>query len=178
MIKLVSGKYRSRSIEVPPSVTVPTKSIVRTAILNALTNDVTDARVLDLFAGSGALGFEALSRGARFCQFVDNSAEVVAVLKQNILTLKDNSSNVFYGGYDRYFEVNPGVKFDIVFLDPPYADKDVYANVPAFLIKEEILSENGVVVLEYEGEINPPLELYASNRHYKYGRTHVMILRK
>ncbi len=177
MLKLVSGKYRSRSIEVPPSVTVPTKNMVRTAIGNALADDLRGANVLDLFAGSGALGFESLSRGAKHCTFVDASKEAFEVLKKNQATLKETNCNIIFADYKDAL-VRLKDRFDIVYLDPPYKMKEVYLEVPKMLLELNLLSDHAAVVLEYEGEIEVPTELYPFSRTYNYGRTHVLILRR
>ena len=88
MLKIVAGKYRSRQIEVPESVTVPTKNRAREAMLSSLGNQIQGANVLDLFAGSGALGIETLSRGAAHCDFVEADSKAAQVLTENLKKLK------------------------------------------------------------------------------------------
>lgn len=177
MLKLVSGKYRSRSIDVPPSVTVPTKSMVRTAIGNALQDELRGASVLDLFAGSGALGFESLSRGAKHCIFVDASKEAIDVLKKNQAVLKESNCEIIFADYKEALK-RFKTKFDIVYLDPPYKMKEVYAEVPKLLLELDLLTDNAAVVLEYEGDIEAPVDLYSFSKVYNYGRTHVLLLRR
>ncbi|MCR5692574.1 MAG: 16S rRNA (guanine(966)-N(2))-methyltransferase RsmD [Bacilli bacterium] len=175
MIKVVGGKYRTRNLEVPPHLEVPSKSIVRTGMMNALSMDLSGSVCLDLFAGSGALGIEALSRGAKFCYFADLDGTSADVIRKNLMTLKENNAKVIHSDFAGVLK-NYNDKYDIVFLDPPYAMKDVYKDVPRFLIENDRLSPNGVVVLEYEGEIETPKELFSRVREYHYGRTKVMIL--
>ena len=177
MLKLVSGKYRSRAIEVPPNVTVPTKSMVRTAVGNALMDELRGAEVLDLFAGSGALGFESLSRGAKHCVFVDASREAIAIIRKNAETLKEKNCDILFMDYEMALSKfkNP---FDIIYLDPPYKMKEVYENVPMAILEKGLLKDGGAIVLEYEGEITVNKEPFSSYREYSYGRTHVLILRK
>lgn len=177
MLKLVSGKYRSRSIDVPPSVTVPTKSMVRTAIGNALQDELRGASVLDLFAGSGALGFESLSRGAKHCVFVDASKEAIDVLKKNQSVLKESNCEIVFADYKEALK-RFKTKFDIVYLDPPYKMKGVYSEVPKLLLELDLLTDNAAVVLEYEGDIEAPVDLYSFSKVYNYGRTHVLLLRR
>jgi 16S rRNA (guanine966-N2)-methyltransferase len=179
MIKIAAGKYRSRIIATPAALTVPTKSMVREAVGNALTNDLPGAKVLDLFAGSGALGLEALSRGAEEAYFVDSSKEAYDVIEGNIALLKAKGK-AFCEDYQKALEdfAREKVVFDIVFLDPPYADKAIYAAVPKALLEKGLLSAKAVVVLEFEGEIDAPLSLYASSKRYHYGRSDVLILRR
>ncbi|MCQ2797201.1 MAG: 16S rRNA (guanine(966)-N(2))-methyltransferase RsmD [Bacilli bacterium] len=177
MLKLVSGKYRSRSIDVPPSVTVPTKNMVRTAIGNALMEDLRGADVLDLFAGSGALGFESLSRGAKHCTFVDASKEAIDVLRKNQATLKETNCDIIFADYKDALK-RLKTPFDIVYLDPPYKMKEVYLEVPKMLLELNLLTPNAAVVLEYEGEIEAPVDLYSFSKVYNYGRTHILLLRR
>lgn len=177
MLKLVSGKYRSRSIDVPPSVTVPTKSMVRTAITNALMDELRGAEVLDLFAGSGALGFESLSRGAKHCVFVDSSKEAVEVIRKNAALLKETNCDILFVDYQMALEKFK-TPFDIIYLDPPYRMKEVYENVPSIILEKGLLNERGAIVLEYEGDITVHKEQFSSYKEYSYGRTHVIILRK
>ena len=179
MIKIAVGFYRSRIIETPASLTVPTKSMVREAMGNALYQDLQGAIVLDLFAGSGALGLEALSRGAKEAYFVDSSAEAYAVINRNIVSLKAKGKAFcedFEKAISDFKALN--IHFDVVFLDPPYAMKDVYFSVPKELLEAGLLSEKAVLVLEFEGEVNAPLSLFASSKRYHYGRTDVLILRR
>lgn len=177
MIKIVAGKYRSRLIEVPPTVTVPTKNRVREAIFSALGERLIGARVLDLFAGSGALAFEALSRGAREADLVDCSKEAVSVIEKNKKALKEANARVHLSDAMSFLRL---VKepYDIVFLDPPYKDEQAYADSVAYLVAHSLTSKGGSLVVESEKEeFLPSLEGF-EERTYNYGRTFVRILRR
>ncbi len=178
MIKVIAGKYRSRVLLTPLEETIPTKSIVRTSLANALMDKTVGASVLDLFAGSGALGIEELSRGAAHCVFVDKTPAAIAVINQNLDALKETNGEVVQGDFAEVLLKLAGRHFDIVLIDPPYAMKEVYRTVPAFLLDHGLLNPNAAVVLEYEGTIEAPLARYSSSRAYNYGRTHVLILRR
>lgn len=175
MIKITSGKYRSRILEVPPHLEVPSKSIVRTGMMNALSQVTEGAVCLDLFAGSGALGIEALSRGAKYCYFVELDRESANTINKNLNTLKEPNGMVFNGDFAGILEKTTE-KYDIVFLDPPYKMKDVYKDVPKYLLEHDRLTDNAVVVLEYEGEVDAPKECFSRSKEYHYGRTKVLIL--
>lgn len=176
MLKIVSGKYRSREIAVPPSVTVPTKSIVRTGIGNALSEFVLGAKVLDLFAGSGALGIECLSRGASHCDFVDSSKEAVETIRGNLQKLKETRFSLFASPFDSFLNEQSGGGYDIVLLDPPYKDKGYYVEAIHLLIKKGLLRSESALVLEYEGEAPEIGEsLFYKVKEYRYGRTKVRI---
>lgn len=179
MIKIAGGLYRSRIIEVPSSLEVPTKSIVRTAIGNALQRDLEGARVLDLFAGSGAVGIELLSRGASSAVFSDASPEAVSSIKNNLQTLKISGSDVLLGDYSMVLRSlgSKGDSFDIIFLDPPYKLLSAYAEAPKMIADLSLLKPHGILVIEYEGEVSLP-DGYVSTKTYNYGRTFVSILRR
>lgn len=178
MIRISAGKYRSRNIEVPPSTTVPTKSIVRTALSNATNNIVRGAYVLDLFAGSGALGIEALSRGASFCHFVDIDEKACEIIKKNLDSLKEEKARIHNANFkDALFTLkNEGKTFDIVFLDPPYAMKEAYLESIGYLLANEMVNKGGCIVAEFEGELGLPINLFNKYKEYTYGRTKVAIL--
>jgi len=179
MIKIAGGIYRSRIIKTPDTLTIPTKSMVREAVANALAQDFPQAQVLDLFAGSGALALEALSRGAAMSYFVDSSPAAYKVIQENIQTLKAKGM-AFCEDYQlalSHFEKEKKV-FDIVFLDPPYAMKEVYPNVPKYLLEHGLLSSKGIVVLEFEGEVEAPVSLFSFAKRYHYGKSDVLILRR
>ena len=177
MIKVCSGKYRSRILQTPDEGTLPTKNRVREAIFSALSTYIPGANVLDLFAGSGALGIEALSRGAKFATFVDKNPKAAAIVRANLSTLKETNAKVMAEDYisalDSFRE-----PFDVVFLDPPYAMKDSYQMAIDYLLEYELLSEESAVMVEYEGELTLNTQAFSSRRDYTYGKTKVIILKK
>src|SRR5665648_14721 len=173
-LRIIAGSRRGHRIEVPRQGEVrPTGDRVREAIFAALTaaGPVQGMRVLDLFAGSGALGLEALSRGARSCTFVESDARVARVLARNVehlgfaersevLRLDYRAALKLLGRLDAY---------DLLFLDPPYrmlAD----VTVPLTSVLPRLLSKNGLVVVEGPAGVSPdlPLEIVFER---KYGDT-------
>ncbi len=175
MLKVAGGKYRTRLLEVPPDVTVPTKSMVREALANALRNKIDDAVVLDMFAGSGALGIEMLSRGAKTCYFIDQSKDAAKIIKKNLDTLKITDSYVINSSYvDGLNKIKEQV--DIVLMDPPYKDVSFYQNGINLLLDKKILKDDGVIVLEYENDIIVDEMLFQEVRDYRYGRSKIKIL--
>jgi 16S rRNA (guanine966-N2)-methyltransferase len=125
-MRVVGGRLRSRAIAGPKSDTVrPTSDRLREALFNILAHaygdPVTGARVLDLFAGTGALGLEAISRGAAYVLFVDEGVEARALLRQNIETLGlGGITRIFRRDATRLGPAHPLEPFDLVFADPPY----------------------------------------------------------
>jgi len=125
-VRIVGGRLRGRALAAPKSQAIrPTADRLRESVFNVLMHaygyPVSGARVLDLFAGTGALGFEALSRGAKFAQFVDNGAEARALLRQNVEALGLAAiTRIFRRDATKLGPVHPTEPFSLVFLDPPY----------------------------------------------------------
>ena len=178
MIKVVGGKYRSRNLLTPEEGTEPTKNRVREALMSALSDLLPDAVILDLFAGSGALGIESLSRGAKQAYFVDSSPVALDVVRKNLATLNEDVSTCYESDYQAFLMRDDLPRFDIVFLDPPYAKKEAYQNAVSLLLKRDLLTEYGAIVCEYEGGISLDLSSFAKIKEYTYGKTKVLIARK
>ena len=125
-MRIVGGRLRGRALAAPRSQAVrPTADRLREALFNILVHaygdPVTDARVLDLFAGTGALGLEAMSRGAAFALFVDDGAEARALMRENVATLGlGGTSRIFRRDAAKLGAAHPVEAFSLVFLDPPY----------------------------------------------------------
>jgi 16S rRNA (guanine966-N2)-methyltransferase len=125
-MRVVGGSLRGRTLAAPKSPTIrPTADRLREALFNILVhaydNPIGGARVLDLFAGTGALGIEALSRGAAFTLFVDDGAEARALLRENVATLGlGGTSRIFRRDATKLGPAHPVEPFSLAFLDPPY----------------------------------------------------------
>lgn len=177
MIRITGGEYRSRLLETPNTgLTKPTMDKVRAAVFSALGDLVNGASVLDLFAGSGSYGFEALSRGASRATFVDSSLEAIKVIKKNAENLKAQEVNIVNSDALRFLEQN-SQDFSIIFVDPPYK-LQVYEDIVNIVISKKILKANGALVLESEKELNIDESLFKTVRFYKYGLAKIYILRK
>lgn len=174
MLKVAGGKYRSRMLEVPNELTVPTKSMVREALANALKANLVGANVLDLFAGSGALGIELLSRGASKCSFVDVSFDAIRVIKHNLSLLKENNGYVYQEDFHSFLN-KAKEKFDIVLLDPPYKEIGWYQEILTILLNNDLINDGGCIVLEYENSLSVDETPFSRVRDYKYGRSKIKI---
>jgi 16S rRNA (guanine966-N2)-methyltransferase len=121
---IISGRYKNKRIIAPKGdLTRPTSGRLRETIFNICQGYIEDAHFLDLFAGSGAIGLEALSRGAASCTFVDNSRESIHCIKANLKTLDDETgSKVIFGDVFSVLKnlIKSGDKYEIIFADPPY----------------------------------------------------------
>lgn len=176
MIRITGGINRSRLLATPNSeLTKPTMDKVRAAVFSALGDAVNNAKVLDLFAGSGSYGFEALSRGADSAVFVDKSRDAYNSIKENTKNLGHQNVELVFGDSLEFLRENHR-KFSIVFVDPPYK-LDVYESVVETLIKGNMLEENGIIVLESERELNLDNSMFKSVRFYKYGLAKIYIIR-
>src|SRR5580692_11647393 len=128
-MRVVGGRLRGRTLAAPKSRNIrPTADRLRESLFNILVHaygdPVTDARVLDLFAGTGALGIEALSHGAAFALFVDDGAEARALLRENVATLGlGGTTRIFRRDATKLGPAHPIAPFSLMFLDPPYGKK-------------------------------------------------------
>lgn len=178
-MRIVGGKYRHRLITFPDDMahTRPTKDRIREAIFSAI-GDISNFRALDLYAGSGAMGIEALSRGANHVTFVDVSSLAVKTVSENLNSLKVDKNEyeilktTDVSAIELFKEKNR--QFDVVFLDPPY-EKGEYEKIVALLQCNNLLSDNAILVLES----NRPIKLenidYQKNKEYHYGEIMVFI---
>lgn len=177
MIRITGGTNRSRLLVTPNTeLTKPTMDKVRAAVFSALGDAVKGAKVLDLFAGSGSYGFEALSRGASFAMFVDKSNDAYNAVRQNAKNLGYENVELILDDSLEFLRENIR-KFSIIFVDPPYK-LDVYQSVVETLIKGNMLEDDGIIVLESERELNLDESLFKSVRFYKYGLAKIYIIRK
>ena len=178
-MRIVGGKYRHRNIIYPDdaSHTRPTKDRVREAVFSAL-GDISNARVLDLYAGSGAMGIEALSRGASYCTFVDISPIAIKTVKANLTNLKVDEKeyeiikNKDVNALD--FLKQKGNQFDLIILDPPY-DEGQYEAIVDKMNTDGLLSEHAVIVMEANRLIKLENIDYQKNKEYHYGEIMVFI---
>lgn len=176
MIRITGGEFKSRLINTPDTeLTKPTMDKVRAAVFSILIDSNMD-NVLDLFAGSGSYGFEAISRGAKKATFVDCSPKAINTIKKNIVALNIKNFNVVLSDAIKYLETT-NEKFDCIFVDPPYK-LEVYKAVVELIIKRDLLTLNGIIVLESDKELDIDFSLFKKVKDYKYGLTKIYIIRK
>ena len=182
-MRIVGGRFRGAPLSPPKSMAIrPTTDRLRETLFNILVHaygdPVTEARVLDLFSGTGALGLEALSRGARFCLFVEEAVEARGLIRSNIETLGlTGATKLWRRDATKLGVIEAQAPFDLMFADPPYG-KGLGDQALAAAAAGGWLSPGALVVLEEvaEAEIAVPegLELVESR---DYGETKVMFLR-
>lgn len=160
-MRIVAGKYKGKQLKDNPFKHIrPTTDKVKQALFTKLQFDIPGSRVLDLFCGTGALGIEALSRGAREVVFVDVNDKSVRLTKENLAALKSNAK-VIKGDASVVLGFLDG-PFDIILLDPPY-QSGLYEKILKKIGEKNLLSENGTIVCEHsrEDEYNwAPFEVY------------------
>ncbi|NMD39048.1 MAG: 16S rRNA (guanine(966)-N(2))-methyltransferase RsmD [Christensenellaceae bacterium] len=156
-MRIIAGIAKSRPILSPKGMgTRPTQDYIREALFNIIIKHVPDAVCLDLFGGSGALGLEAISRGAEHCVFCDKSYDAINTIKNNIKNLKfEEQSTLIKGDWEACLNkiADKNIKFDLVFLDPPY-DFKKYSNIFETFNKLNLINDDALVVLEQEKSLD------------------------
>lgn len=172
-MRVISGKYKGKVLKgFDIDGTRPTMDRVKESLFAIIQNDIKDAVCLDLFAGSGSLGIEALSNGAKKCYFVDNGKYILNILKHN---LKDMDSSIIIEKHYHQALKSFNEKFDIIFLDPPYKD-NLIGKAIKDIIEYDLLNDNGLIICEYETEeFTCNLNIIKEN---KYGSKKIRIYRK
>lgn len=175
-MRIITGFAKGRKLKCPPGKNIrPTSDRVKESLFNILGSKVTDSIFLDLFAGTGNIGIEALSRGARFCYFVDNSTISIKYIKENlsILGLIKNFKIIQKDANEavEIFKENI-IRFDIIYIDPPY-----YKNLINEILKKismyKLLNKNGLIVAEHHKNdiLFDSYETLKKIRTQKYGET-------
>lgn len=176
ILRVIAGTARGHKLKtVKGNTTRPTSDRVKESLFNIISARIPDANVLDLFAGTGNLGIEALSRGAGSAVFIDKSAECYSVINENLLHTKlHERAAVFTGEVEHVLGriAREGRKFDIVFLDPPY-NKNFIQETLKIIVNSDIMNQNGIVIAERDVDDILPEEVGRLKliRDQKYGDT-------
>lgn len=170
-MRVISGSARGRILDaVPGKDTRPTTDKVKESVFNILQFRLYDASMLDLFAGTGQMGIEALSRGAAGAVFVDQAQKAISVIQKNIAAARvTDRAEVLHMPYRQALERLRGRKFDVIFLDPPYGGEILNSALKA-TESFDILSSDGIIICESSAEdhIECP-EAFAVHKTYHYG---------
>ena len=179
-MRIIGGKYKSRILaEFPGTDVRPTGDRVKESLFNILSLKIGGARILDLFCGSGALGLECLSRGAKEAVFNDFSSESIRLLEKNMKAL-----GIVKGAEGKVYTLDfsvclDGLKggFDLIFLDPPYRFE---YGVPALekIARRGLLNENGIAVYERDKPFEERIDGLEKYDERRYGRTYLTFFRK
>lgn len=180
-MRVTAGKFKSqRVLTVENNDVRPTSSKVRESIFNILQSSITDAVMLDLFAGSGILGIEALSRGAKKVIFTEKNPKVFKILKENLSNFDCDTKCYLidaFAALDRFKDQ----KFDIIFIDPPYRAGYEF-DICKKIITKNILEDDGMLIIEHLSSLNMqeilnPLPISLS-KYKKYGDTALSLFEK
>ena len=176
-MRVITGLARGRRLISPEGEAVrPTADKVKEAIFSSIQFDVEGRRVLDLFAGTGQLGIEALSRGAAEAVFVDRDREAVKIVKEN---LKACSLQAVVRQEDALSALRREEKFDLIFVDPPY-DAGLYGPVLETIKSVDKLTDGGIIICEARStEPLPDLAApYGKRKEYRYGKVKIAVYTK
>jgi len=154
-MRIISGSYRGKKILEPKDIkTRPLKDLTKESIFNIINHsnkiniNLKNSNILDLFSGVGSFGIECLSRGAKNVVFIENYYSVLQILKKNLFDLKSikNYKIIEKDIYNSNIFLELDNKFDIIFLDPPYKDKNL-ENLLVNILNEKILNKNGIIIV-------------------------------
>lgn len=177
-MRVITGEARGRKLVTLEGEDVrPTTDRVKEGMFNIIQFDLEGANVIDLFAGSGQLGIEALSRGAKHCTFIDSSNRSIDVVKQNLKTVGfEKRASVFCGDSKMYINLSKD-KFDIALLDPPYNKNIIDSVLPSV---SEKMTDYGVIICETALDETLPQSAgeFSIHREYRYGKIKLTAYRK
>ncbi len=182
-MRIISGSARgTKLVTLLGESTRPTLDRVKEPLFSIIQNQIVNATVLDLFSGSGALGIESLSRGAKTAVFCDKNKEAIEIISKNIeKTRLTESSIVINNDYIKCLEIlkSKNMKFDLIFLDPPYKT-DFATDALKRILELDLLAQNGIVIIETDEEERNIEEIKEININIdkikKYGRVKLMFL--
>ncbi len=179
-MRVISGMYKGRILKTVKNLSVrPATDRVKQVIFDVLTNriELDGARVLDLFAGSGSLGIEALSRGAARATFVESDREAVGYIEKNLEALACADRAHVLREDALWFVRGCRESFDVIFADPPYAFEDT-ATIPELVFRAGVLKPHGYLLIEHARQVQfSPTAEYATGPVKKFGRTVVTFFR-
>lgn len=182
-MRIISGKARGTKINtIDGETTRPTLDRVKESLFNIIQYQIMNTNVLDLFAGSGALGIEALSRGAISATFCDINSECIKIIAKNLeKTHLKESARLYNLDYKKCLNVlkDDGIVFDIVFIDPPYKN-DIAIEATKIIVNNNLLSKDGIIIVETD-EISRDerqIEKLMNNNSEKFKNLHIKSKRK
>lgn len=178
-MRITAGKFKNKQVKTIDSDLIrPTLSKIRESIFNVLQNEIVDASFLDLFAGSGIVGIEAVSRGAKEAVFIEKNPRHYKLLKENLKGL-DFENKTFLGDTTSIIEKFEENRFDIIFSDPPYKT-DLNNKILEIISRKKLLKDGGILILESNKDEDFSSEIvsfgYELIKEKTYGDTKVLYL--
>lgn len=183
-MRVISGIRRGQRLVSPKDMNIrPTSDRVKESLFNILGTITNDSRVLDLFAGTGSIGIEFLSRGSKFCDFVDISNNSIKIIKENISLTKfteDSQVHRIDGLKALNLFISKEITYDYIFLDPPFNDEDLLNEILITIGENKILTEEGIVIVEHDKGINLANKILDLNKYdsRNYGSKNITFYKK
>ena len=181
-MRIISGKARGTKLyTLDGTATRPTLDRVKESLFNIIQNDIEDSTVLDLFSGSGAIGLEFLSRGAKRAVLCDSSKDAIKIIKQNVQkTHFEEKVEVYNMEFTKLVERLQNQKFDIIYIDPPYATDFIKISLEK-IIEYELVNENTKIIVETDDETRilnqiDKMDVEITDKR-KYGRATIIFLK-
>ena len=181
-MRIISGKARGTKLyTLDGTATRPTLDRVKESLFNIIQNDIEDSTVLDLFSGSGAIGLEFLSRGAKRAVLCDSSKDAIKIIKQNVQkTHFEEKAEVYNMEFTKLVERLQNQKFDIIYIDPPYATDFIKISLEK-IIEYELVNENTKIIVETDDETRilnqiEKMDVEITDKR-KYGRATIIFLK-
>lgn len=181
-MRIISGKARGTKLyTLDGTATRPTLDRVKESLFNIIQNDIEDSTVLDLFSGSGAIGLEFLSRGAKRAVLCDSSKDAIKIIKQNVQkTHFEEKVEVYNMEFTKLVERLQNQKFDIIYIDPPYATDFIKISLEK-IIEYELVNENTKIIVETDDETRilnqiEKIDVEITDKR-KYGRATIIFLK-
>ncbi len=182
-MRIIGGKARGTKLyTLEGNNTRPTLDRVRESLFNIIQKEVPDCTFLDLFSGSGAVGLEAISRGAKKAILCDNQKQAVEVIKKNVeKTHLENEAQVYHMSFENLLENEINEKIDIIYIDPPYKTNFVSKAIK-LILKKNLIGGDSIIVIETDEEERIKKEIEELSIEIvdqrKYGRAHLIFLKK
>ena len=179
-MQVITGKYKGRRL-ISPDCARPTLQRIKQSLFSMIASDINEsAVVLDLFAGSGALGIECISRGAKKTYFVDKSKDAIKAINQNLKNVERNSFEILNTDYLTALKNFRGMKFDIVFIDPPYDEEGLLVSCIEIIERFDLLNDDAIVVVETSNKniLQDKIKGCIIEKKKDYGLMEISVLRK
>lgn len=179
-MRVITGTARGKKLkELPGMDTRPTTDRVKEGLFNVIQFDIEGRRILDLFAGTGQLGIECLSRGAAHCDFVDSAPAAMKIIQENVTACRLTGKATFHQKDFSAFLNGTRGKYDLIFLDPPYASGNLERALEK-ITAIDIVTGNGIIVCETPVEqVLPELpDFFVKQGEYRYGKIKVTLYRR
>ena len=179
-MRIITGSARGVKLETLDGLdTRPTQERVKEAVFSMIQFEIENAVFLDLFAGSGQMGLESLSRGAKRCVFVEKNPDAMAIVKKNAMKTKLYDRAVFVPtDWSDYLRTAKGrFKFDLIYLDPPYSS-GLIPELVKKISEYGLIEPNGLIICESEDGEKYEADGFTAEKHNRYGRAYITLLRK